>query len=131
MILDTSFLLDLKDGNPEAFEKGIELFENDVVQRVSLPSVWELYYGVEYTESEEELRKVQNLLLMYPLFGLDEATAQRGGELLAQADRTAGGDSGIDNEDALIAAAADYVNEPVLTDNVDDFERLDVDVETY
>lgn len=66
-----------------------------------------------------------------PLFELDEATAKRGGELLAEADRAAGRDSGIDNEDALIAAVADQVTEPVLTRNETDFERLGVDVETY
>lgn len=33
--------------------------------------------------------------------------------------------------DSMIAAVADVYDEPVLTDNVSDFERLGVAVETY
>lgn len=132
MILDTSFLLDLKDGDPDAFSKATELYDAGVVQRVALPSVWELYYGAVYADSDEELRKVQNLLLTYPQVDLDERLARRGAELLAAADREAGGASGVDTEDALIGAVGEHLREPVLTRNVDDFERLpDVEVETY
>lgn len=131
MILDTSFLLDLKDGDPDAFAKATELFDEDVVQRVAIPSVMELHYGARYTNSEEELRKVRNLLLMYPLVDIDEAISRRAGELLADADRRTGGDSGVDNEDAVIGAVADQHDEAVLTRNVDDFEALGVDVVTY
>lgn len=31
MILDTSFLLDLKDGNQDAFEKAIEMYDNGII----------------------------------------------------------------------------------------------------
>lgn len=131
MILDTSFLLDLKDGDPDAFQAASELYQQDTVQRVALPSVWELYYGVAYANSSEERRKVENLLLMYPRVELTEELAQRGGELLANADRAADGTSGVDYEDALIGAAAEHVQEPVLTDNIEDFETLGIDVEMY
>lgn len=131
MILDTSFLLDLKDGDGDAFDQAIEMYEQGVVQRVAMPSVWELHYGAAYTESKEERRRVQNLLLMYPPVAIDEATAQRGAELLAGADRREGGESGVDNEDGLIGAVADRLGEPVLTKNVRDFEALGVEYETY
>lgn len=125
MILDTSFLLDLKDGRPDAFRKATELYDEGTVQRVTIPSVWELFYGAAFTGSVEERRRVENLLMMYPLADLDENTARRAAILLADADRRAGGDSGVDTEDALIAAVADGFDEPVLTDNVDDFDKLD------
>ena len=131
MILDTSFLLDLKDGDPDAFAKATELFDEDIVQRVAIPSVMELHYGARYTSSKEELRKIRNILLMYPLVDVDERISRRAGELLADADRRAGGDSGVDNEDAVIGAVADQHDEAVLTHNVDDFEALGVDVATY
>ena len=131
MILDTSFLLDLKDGHSGAFEKAMDLYETDVIQRVAMPSVWELYYGAEYLNSTEEVRRVENLLLMYPVIEIDQETARHGARLLARADRNTGGNSGVDNEDGLIGAVADQVGEPVLTDNVRDFEALGVDVETY
>ena len=131
MILDTSFLLDLKDGDTDAFSKATELYDSGVVQRVALPSVWELHYGAAYADSDEELRKVQNLLSMYPQVELDEHLATRAAELLATADREAGGTSGVDNEDALIGAVGEHFGESVLSRNETHFDRLGVDVETY
>lgn len=110
----------------------VELYDTGVVQRVAMPTVWELNYGAVYSTSEDERRRVENLLRMYPLIELDKSTALRAGELLAEADRAAGGDSGVDNEDGLIAAVADRYGEPVLTDNAKHFERLPgIQVETY
>jgi predicted nucleic acid-binding protein len=132
MILDTSLLLDLKDGDQDAFEKAIELYDTAVVQRVTIPSVWELHYGAVYSQSDDEHRRVQNLLQMYPLVGIDKPTALRAAELLAEADRQAGGDSGVDNEDGVIGAVADRFGEPVLTDNENHFTRLPgIEVEPY
>lgn len=131
MILDTSFLLDLKDGDPDAFERATEMYNDEIVQRIAAPSVMELYYGARYVDSREEYRRVGNLLTMYPIETVDDETARRAGETLARADRRADGHSGVDNEDALIAAVADRLDEPVLTRNVADFDALGVDVETY
>ncbi|WP_132057531.1 PIN domain-containing protein [Halorussus amylolyticus] len=132
MILDTSFLLDLKDGKQNAFEKAVELYDSNAVQRVAVPSVMELQYGAVFTDSPDEQRRVQNLLQMYPLVPVDKRTALRAGELLAESDHQHGGNSGVDTPDAVIGAVADRFGEPVLTDNVADFEKFpDIEVETY
>ncbi len=130
MILDTSFLIDLFDGRQNAFEKGVELTEARIVQRVPSPVVMELSYGAAFGD-EGEQRAVQNALQMYPIVQQDETIAHRAGNLLAQADVAAGGESGIDMIDPMIAAVADHYDEPVLTANVDDFEALGVGVEPY
>lgn len=130
MILDTSFLIDLFDGQQDAFEKGLELSETHVVQRVPSPVVMELTYGATFGD-EDERRKVRNALRMYPTVQQDERIAHRAGQLLAQADIAADGESGIDKVDPMVAAVADHFEEPVLTDNVDDFEALGADVESY
>ena len=130
MILDTSFLIDLFDGKQEAFEKGVALSEKPVVQRVPSPVVMELTYGAKFGD-EDEQRKVQNALRMYPIVQQDKQIAHRAGQLLAQADLTAGGESGIDKVDPMVAAVATHFSEPVLTDNVDDFVALGVEVESY
>ncbi|MGK2230031.1 MAG: putative nucleic acid-binding protein [Methanobacteriota archaeon] len=130
MILDTSFLIDLFDGERAAFEKGVELSEVGVVQRVPSPIVTEISYGAEFGD-EEERRNVRNALRMYPVVEQDEETARNAGELLARADRKSGGESGIGWIDAMIAAFGEGYDEPVLTDNVGDFDTLGVDVETY
>lgn len=131
MIFDTTFLLDLKDGDEAAFEAAVEAFDAGEVQRVAIPSLMELHYGASYVDSAEEARRVRNLLLMYPLVAIDEELARRAGELLATADRAAGGDSGVDNEDGLIAAVAERFDEPVRTRNLHDFEALGVEISTY
>jgi len=130
VILDTSFLIDLFVGQEAAFEKGLELAENDIVQRIPSPVVMELAYGVAFGD-EGERRNVRNALRMYPVVDQDERLAYRAGRLLAQADIDAGGESGIDKVDPMVAAVADRHDEPVLTANVKDFEALGVETETY
>ena len=98
MILDTSFLIDLFDGQQAAFEKGIELSEARTIQRVPAPVVMEPTYGATFGD-EDERRNVQNALRMYPIVQQDETLADRAGRLLAQADIAAGGESGIDKVD--------------------------------
>jgi tRNA(fMet)-specific endonuclease VapC len=131
VILDTSFLLDLKDGNPDAFGQATRLYEEGTLQRIAVPSVMELQYGATFVDSDDERRRIENLLTMYPVVPLRTATARRAGELLARADRAEDGASGVDNEDALIAATAERVGEPVLTRNTDDFRLLGVETESY
>lgn len=131
MILDTSYLISLFSGERRAFEKGIELTQDDEIQYLPVPVVQELEYGVAMTGSTEEQRNVRNACRLYPPIDLNRETARRAGELLATADTDAGGDAGIDNIDAQVAAIADLLDDAVLTDNVADFERLGVAVESY
>ena len=130
MILDTSFLIDLFDGREDAFQKGLELSDAGMVQRIPSPVVTELSYGSSFGDQEER-RKVRNALRMYPVVEQDETTAQRAGELLARADKDAGGESGVGKVDAMIGAVGDIYDEPVVTDNTNDFEALGVEVESY
>jgi predicted nucleic acid-binding protein len=130
VILDTSFLIDLFDGREGAFEKGIELSETKTVQRVPSPVVVELSYGAEFG-NEDERRNVRNALRMYPVVEQNETIARCAGQLLARADRSVDGESGIDRIDPMVAAVSDVYDEPVLTDDVGDFEALGVGIETY
>lgn len=133
MILDSSYLFDLVDSDPDAHRVGRELTESGEIQWLPTPVVSEVYYGVTYTKSEEERRKVQNALLGYPRVEIDEEIARTASTLLAQADREAGGvgQSGVETNDAYVGAVAETLDEAVLTANPDDFEALGVAVETY
>ncbi len=130
MILDTSFLIDLFDGQQNAFEKGLELSESQTVQRVPAPVVMELSYGAAFG-GDDERRNVQNALRMYPIVEQSQSIAHRAGQLLARADQQADGESGIDKIDPMIAAVSDRYDEPVLTANIEHFRKLGVSVETY
>ncbi len=113
-----------------AFGKGRELAEDRIVQRVPSPVVMELSYGTAFGDGDER-RKVQNALRMYPVVEQNGTIAHRAGQLLAQADMNAGGESGIDKVDPMVAAVADLPDEAVLTANIEDFEALGVEIETY
>lgn len=131
MILDTSFLIHLFRERSDAFEKGVELAAEGVIQRVPAPVVMELSYGVVRWGNADEQRKFENAMRMYPVMDLTRELADRAGVLSAQADEAAGGESGIDKVDPMVAAVAEAYGEPVLTENVEDFEALGVAVETY
>jgi len=108
MILDTDFLVQLLGGKENAHAKARELHENHEIQRVPVAVLSELEYGAEYA--------------------LDEGTARTAGRLFARADKAAGGESGADMVDAMVAALAEVTGETVVTNNVSDFEALGVEV---
>ncbi|WP_310921767.1 type II toxin-antitoxin system VapC family toxin [Haloarcula saliterrae] len=129
MLLDTSFLIDLMNGDEDAVEKARELETDFVQQRLSSMTLFELYYGVaRATDSEAEREKIEQVLASKPVHPADSAimrkAGRRSGELMNEGNAVTDGDM-------IIGMTADVVDEPVLTRNVDDFERLGVDVETY
>jgi predicted nucleic acid-binding protein len=131
MIIDSSYLFDLMAEDVGSFSKGAELVENGEMQWLPTPVVAEVYYGVATARSDTTEQEVRNRLLGYPRIDVDEEVARTAGELLAGADDRVGGDAGVGPNDAYIAAMADILDDAVLTDNVDDFEALGVQVETY
>lgn len=130
MILDTSFLIDLFAGHEGAFDSGVEFANKGAIQRVPAPVIMELSYGTAFA-SDDERRNVRNALRMYPVVEQSARLATRAGRLLAEADIEAGGESGIDKVDPMVAAVAEAYDEPVVTANVADFERLGVSVRRY
>ena len=101
-------------------KKRLELSEKRTVQRVPSPVIMEISYGATFG-GEDERRNVRNALRTYPVVQQDETIAHRAGQLLAQADLAAGGESSIDKVDPMVAAVADHYDEPVLTATGDDF----------
>lgn len=131
MIIDSSYLFDLMADDPDAFATGAELVERGEMQWLPTPVVAEVYYGVATVRSDTSEAEVRNRLLGYPRIDVDEEVARVAGTLLATADDSAGGDAGVGANDAYIAAMGEILDERVLTDNVHDFDTLDVAVETY
>jgi predicted nucleic acid-binding protein len=129
VLLDTSFLIDLMNGDDAAVEKARELERDLVQQRLSAMTLFELYYGIaRAADSETQRETVEDVLASKPIYPADIAVMRKAGRLSGelQNDGTPIGDG-----DVIIGAIADIVEEPVLTRNVADFERLDVDIETY
>lgn len=129
MLLDTSFLIDLMNGDEGAVEKAQELETDLIQQRLSSMTLFELYYGVARSgQSKDEREKVENVLASKPIHPADTAVMRKAGRLSGELVNEG---NAVEDGDVIIGATADVVEEPVLTRNVDDFERLDVEIETY
>jgi predicted nucleic acid-binding protein len=129
VLLDTAFLIDLMNGDEGAVEKARELESELVQQRLSAVTLFELYYGATRSnQSEAEREKIENVLASKPVYPADSAVMRKAGRLSGELtnDGTAVGDG-----DVIIGATAEVLEEPVLTRNGDDFERLGVDIESY
>lgn len=129
MLLDTTFLIDLMRRDEAAVAKATELETDLVQQRLSAMTLFELYYGVARSNvPDEERETVEEVLASKPVYPADTAVMRAAGRLSGQ---LANDGNTVADGDVIIAATANIVDEPVLTRNVDDFERLDVDIETY
>jgi hypothetical protein len=129
VLLDTTFLIDLMRGDDDAVEKATELETDLVQQRISTMTLFELYYGVARSnQSEAEQETVEEILASKPAHPADTAVMRKAGRLSGD---LANEGTPVGDGDVIIAATADVVDEPVLTRNVDDFERLGVDIESY
>lgn len=129
MLLDTSFLIDLMDGETAAVETARQLEADLVQQRLSSMTLFELYYGIaRAAETDDERERVENVLASKPVHPADAAVMRKAGRLAGRLQNR--GDP-VGDGDVIVAATAAVLEEPVLTRNVEDFRRLDVDVETY
>lgn len=130
MIIDTSFIIELLDENPDAFQKATEVYEDEEMCYITPVVFHELYYGALASQDEEEVRKVLNILTMYRMADMSEEESRKSARLLADADLSEGGDCGVGHRDAMIAGVADSMNDDVLAKD-SDFEKLNVGVERF
>ena len=130
MILDTTFVIDVWDGDPGALDR-LELLDRErVQQQLSAMTLFELHYGVALSEKpREERRRVLDVVeskVVLPATGPVMSKAGRLHGRLRHAGRSIG------ESDCIIAATAFVHEEPILTRNVEHFERVDdVDVREY
>lgn len=117
------------NGDQDAVEKARELERDLVQQRLSSMTLFELYYGIaRVTDSETERENAETVLASKPVHPADTAVMRKAGRLSGELQNDG---NPVGDGDAIIAATADVVDEPVLTRNVEDFKRLGADIETY
>jgi predicted nucleic acid-binding protein len=122
MILDTSFLIDLMNSDPDAVELGDELDAGTQAQRIPAQVVYELYVGVGYTETPAtEVEKIRAVLNSRPVVETTTEIARTAGRIDGQLRRS--GDR-VSPNDIVIGATARRYEEPVVTTNPADFERI-------
>lgn len=130
MILDTSFLLDVRHGDSAAIRLASQLDSDQVYQRVSSITVAELFAGVPRSPNpEKEQQNIISVVLSKEIVSIDERIAQRAGRLHGELYNDG---TPVEMHDCLIAATSIDFEEPVVTRNVDHFERFtDVAVREY
>ena len=130
MILDTNVIIRIMQGNPEVIRTVDRLEKKQVGLNVSLITVYELYHSLERVSNpDERQRTIEAVLDSKPKYPTDEAVMKKAGRIDGRL--TANGRE-IGAVDTIIAATAIIHEEPVLTENVKHFERVDgLSVETY
>lgn len=130
MILDSSFLIDLMNGEESAVMKAAGMTSRSTTQRIPVRTIQELYVGVGYREDTfDEAEKIQsvteNRSIVETTLEIAKLAGRIDGTLRSEGTRIPPGD-------LVIGATARRFQEPVLTANIQDFERIpEVEVRTY
>lgn len=122
MLLDTTFLLDLRYGDADAVSLARELDSSATRQRVSVISVFELYTGIVQSDGADEHERVLDVIETKDILPVDWPVATKAGRLHGNLVNEG---SQVDVRDCLIAATALTLEEPVVTRNVEHFGRFD------
>ncbi|WP_241430863.1 PIN domain-containing protein [Natronolimnohabitans innermongolicus] len=117
-------------GNDRAKRKIGELETQRVPLRISAVSQFELYHSVErVNDPSERRRRIENVLETRSVYPADGAVMKKAGRIDGRL-TLEGRAIGI--SDTIIGATALIHEEPVLTRNVDHFERVDgLDIDSY
>jgi predicted nucleic acid-binding protein len=128
MIADTSFLIALSKRDPDARSKLAALEEDGVPVKIPAMAMLEFYIGVGRLDDPEKQARTSELFAQHPFVPMDEEISKRAGLLIGELGATQFKKM---KGDVAIAATASVLDEPVVTRNVDDFERLGATVEPY
>ncbi|ELY95325.1 nucleic acid-binding protein [Natrialba chahannaoensis JCM 10990] len=130
MIVDTDILIDVMQGADRAIQTVGALESQQVPLRVSAVSQFELYHSIErVTDASTRRRQIENVLETKTVYPADSAVMKKAGRIDG---RLAADGRAIGIGDTIIGATALIHEEPVLTRNVDHFERIDgLDIESY
>lgn len=130
MILATSLLVDVLREDPAARDAVLEQEEAGELLWIPMPAVFELYEGIALSDRPEpERSRVHAFLADYTVMDFRPAHARRAGELSGRLTRRG---EMLDPIDVQIAGTALAEGAPVLTRDVDDFERVpELTVESY
>jgi predicted nucleic acid-binding protein len=125
MILDTNFIIALREGQDPAKEVAADLESQSLPLRVPTVVVQELYVGVGAgSQPHQNARDYEALVANKPIVPLDETISRQAGVIEGQhiASETK---PTLGLADSVVAATGLVFNEPVVTDDTSDFETVD------
>lgn len=130
MILDTSFLIDLMSSEEGAIQRAHRLEIDHVPQRVPTMVVYELFVGVGHTNrTDSEIDRIEGVIESRSVVEVDERTMRKAGRIRG---RLQSEGRPVGTGDVIIGATGVVRDEPVLTRNEEDFQRIpDLQIRTY
>lgn len=130
MIEDTTFLVDVLNGDDRAIERLAFVEGERRAEKVAAVSVLELHEAVRRSgRPAEEREAVLDVLDSKQVVPADGSVMRRTGEISGTLYERG---EPIDREDCIVAATALREGEPVVTRNADHFERVDgIEVRSY
>lgn len=130
MIVDTDVLIDVMQDDEQAKRRVENLESKRVPLRLSSMSLFELYHSIERVgNSDERRRRIEAVLESKPTYPADDAVMKKAGRIDG---RLVSEGRAVGIGDTVIAATALVHEEPVLTRNVEHFERIGgVEIESY
>ena len=130
MIVDTNVLIRVMQDHGRATQTIAELEERSVRLNLSSVSLFELYHSVERVRNPaERRRRIEAVLDSRPTYPADGAVMRKAGRIDG---RLTSEGRAIGMGDTVIGATALVHEEPVLTENVEHFERIDgLEIESY
>ena len=129
MILETSFVVDLLQGDEDAISKMQSLIDQNIPYEITSPTIFELWGGLVNLEMpEKERQRIISLMEGIVIYPLDEESAKIAGNIDGQLVKKG---LQINTEDSMIAGIAIKNNKKVLTRD-DHFNRIEeLKVEGY
>ena len=129
MIADTSFIIDIMDGDALALQKLSVVEKGGTPLNVTALTVFELWSGIARSKKkEDEKKKVRGVLLNQSVVDFDRFSAELAGSIHGELFERG---TPIGSVDSMIAGIARMRGEKILTRNVKHFQRAGVDVEMY
>jgi len=131
VLLDTSFVEDVAREHPEAVTTADRLASEGVPERLSVVTLYELYWGVGYVDQPEaERTRIDAVLSTKETYDVTPEIARKAGRIAGSL--AADGQPLNDPGDEIVGATGVVFDEPVLTGNADHFERIPgLEVRTY
>jgi predicted nucleic acid-binding protein len=124
VILDTSFLKDLKDGDENALAHARRIEEMGVPLRIPTIVSFEWYYGVQYVPNPiEDQRRFQQLAANKTFQAITDPIARKAGTLNATHEQSDTKPS-LGTRDSIVAATGLQLSKPVVTTDLD-FKSVD------
>ena len=129
MILETSFVVDILQGDEDAISKMQSLIDQNIPYEITSPTIFELWGGlVNLEKPEKERQRIISLMEDIIIYPLDEESAKIAGNIDGQLVKKG---LQINTEDSMIAGIAIKNNKKILTRDAH-FNRIDgLKVEGY